>query len=80
MPRFFFHHLNGAVTRDGVGLELADMAAVRHEAVRVLAEALGKDPASFWPVGTRQMTVADDEDLTLFTLDVTATFAPAYQP
>ena len=79
MPRFFFHHRNGSADRDHVGVELADIAAVQCEAVRMLGAALTAAPASFWPTASRQITVADAQDLTLFTLEVAATYSPAYQ-
>jgi len=48
MPRYFFHILDGTALTDETGVELADLAAARIEAVKLVAGVLkgGYCPAS----------------------------------
>jgi len=40
MPRYFFHILDGTALTDETGVELADLAAARIEAVKLVAGVL----------------------------------------
>jgi hypothetical protein len=56
MPRYFFHRKDTQITLDGNGTELADMQAVRKEAVMIFRDVLrgdfdfwsGSSPWSIW--------------------------------
>ena len=77
MSRFYFHTEDGRIQRDREGVELADLHAARFEAIRALGEILKERADEFWADGVLRMTVADDDGLTLFLVEVTATVAPA---
>jgi hypothetical protein len=77
MPRYFFHRADGECLRDGDGSELPSMHEARCEAVKVLAEYMRQDPCEFWETQSMSVTVADERGLTLFTVDVMSTAAPA---
>src|SRR4051794_1137484 len=49
MPRYFFHILDGTALTDETGVELADLAAARIEAVKLVAGVLrGGVLPGFW--------------------------------
>jgi hypothetical protein len=77
MSRFYFHAENGDLHRDEDGLELRTLADARREAARVLGELLNERPDAIWADGGLRLTVTDDQNLTLFALEVAATLAPA---
>lgn len=61
MPRYFFHTEDGQLIRDEHGEELADMPAVRAEAVTVLGEILRYRGETFWETGDFSVIVTDDQ-------------------
>jgi hypothetical protein len=75
--RYFFHLENGGVFEDADGLDLPDLEAAKCAAVRLLAEVLCDRPARFWDTESCQVTCADERGLTLFTVQMIATLAPA---
>jgi hypothetical protein len=77
VPRYYFHTDNSHSLRDRDGVELADVEAARHEAVRALGEILKERVDEFWHDGTLRMCVADADGLTLFLVEVSATAAPS---
>lgn len=79
MPRFYFHSEDGRRFPDEVGTDLADVDAVRVEAVRVMADILKGNAEEFWNTRAWRLTVADENGLTLLMLDVSATLAPALE-
>jgi len=68
MPRYFFHVTNGRATLDAEETELADMDAVRAEAVRTAGEILSSEDARLFCTHDWQMTVADERGKTVFSL------------
>jgi hypothetical protein len=69
MPRYFFHVMDGQVTIDGEGTELAGPDEVRREAVRAAGEILANGEASSISDGhSWHMTVADEAGKTVLTL------------
>ena len=74
MPRFYFH-VDGPP--DDLGVDLADLAAAKCEAVRYAGRLLCDQATEFWDTGDFMMTVTDETGLTLFTLRFNATEAPA---
>ncbi len=77
MSRFYFHTEDGVAHRDDEGVELRTLADARREAVRVLGEMLKEQPDTFWTDGGLKLTVADEDDLLLFALEVSATVSAA---
>jgi len=80
VPRFYFHTDDGQALRDEDGAELPSVGDARREAARVLGEMLKEQPDAFWADGGLTLTVTDARGLALFTLDVSATVAPAAGP
>ena len=76
MPRFFFD-----VARNGsphpFGLEVRDLEAARHIALKTACGIVQERTSDFWANGGEwQMTVSDERGMTLFTLTFLATQAP----
>jgi hypothetical protein len=65
--------MDGRALVDTDGTELADMAAVRAEAVRTAGEILADEDPSRFSEHDWQMTVADDKGKTVFLLYFKAT-------
>ena len=79
MPRYHFNLSDGFTDVDVDGYELADLAAARTAAVLSLGRVLIDGPDDFWNDREWVLAVTDDAALTLFTLRVFATEAPALQ-
>ena len=77
MPLYYFHIDDGVRTDDKFGVELPDLRSVRKEAAVLTAELLRDRPDRFWEAQAWRMTVADDEGLILFTIELDGTMAPA---
>jgi hypothetical protein len=77
MPRYFFHVEDSRVDRDGEGMELADLAKAKCEAVEYAGKLICEHASEFWNHDGWRMTVADDTGLTLFELHLFGTEAPA---
>jgi hypothetical protein len=77
MPKFFFHTEDGRCFSDEDGTDLPDLDAAKAEALRLIGEVAREDGAEFWTTGELRLTVADQRNLTLFALDVSAIMAPA---
>ena len=77
MPRFYFHTEDGRRLLDREGVDLPDLDAARRQAVRALGEILKDRSDEFWADGALRMSVCDEDGLTLFILEATATTAPA---
>ena len=65
MSRYFFHVFNGKAMIDKVGLDIADMDAVRHEAVRTSGQILSSDGYT-WRGEAWSMVVVDAADTVVF--------------
>lgn len=77
MRRFFFHLEHVHVLKDHDGSEHADLAAAKLHAVKLMAEALLRDPHKFWEADVYRMTVSEADGLTLFTIEMFSNMAPA---
>lgn len=75
--RFHFKIQDGAEVPDSVGAELAGMNEARREAVRLMGELMRDNPDAVWGDEAWRMVVTDDADLTLFTIEVLTSYAPA---
>lgn len=79
MARYYFNLDDGTDYPDLDGTELPDLAAARQEALRfagALVSNLGED---FWLGQEWALRVADENDLTLFSLMLVGYDAPAVQ-
>jgi hypothetical protein len=74
MPSFFFH-VEGVP--DELGVVLPSLASARSEAARYAAKLLADAADGFWETGELTLVVTDEAKLTLFTLSISATDAPA---
>jgi len=61
MPQYFFHVFNGKAMIDRVGLDMADMDAVRLEAIRTSGQILSNDGYT-WRGQAWSMIVVDAAD------------------
>lgn len=77
MDRYHFNLKDGVFAADPVGQELPSVDAARNAAANVLAESLKGNPALLFETGHLSVIVTDDAGLTLFSVDVVATDAPA---
>jgi hypothetical protein len=73
MPRFFFHTADGHDEHDEVGTELQNLEAAKLEAARIMGDMLRLSPRMFWNDCQMSVTVADENDLTLFRITSFAT-------
>ena len=65
MALYFFHVMNGKADIDDVGIECADMDAVREEAIRSSGQMLSTGRQS-WTGDAWRMTVADADGTIVF--------------
>jgi hypothetical protein len=77
MPRYYFHVDDGHSTLDDEGTEFPGLKAARIAAVRLAGAILGERAEAFWDEEQWSLRVTDDAGLTLFSLEVVATQAPA---
>lgn len=72
MPRYFFHTSDGTRQYDDVGVELADDAAARHEAVRYSGSLLQDEPDIVQNEHGLRVNVVDEDGQVKFAIMVTA--------
>lgn len=77
MARYFFHTEGGEGFPDEHGVELADLNAARAMALKTMCEMASALKQELWRDGWLRVTVVDEAGLTLMTLDLAATSAPA---
>jgi hypothetical protein len=77
MRRYFFHTEDGRPFHDEEGTLLADDAAARVEAARVLGQLMNEQAATVWQDGEFRLTVTDERGVILFVLDIAALLSPA---
>lgn len=80
MPRYHFHMKDGTCLEDEGGTELPSLAAAKDTAVRVMTESLQGRPGLFWEEEAFSIVVTDDDRLSLFTVDMSVSYAPALSP
>lgn len=74
MPRYFFH-VEGHP--DDLGMELPTIARAKCEAVRYAGQLICDQAEDFWDAREFTLTVSDESGLTLFSLVLVGTEAPA---
>jgi hypothetical protein len=76
MAMHYFHFLNGTVALDAIGRELANLQAVRKEAIRAVRELLSVgDSEELWAGDPWKVWVTDEPDAkgrTILTVEVSA--------
>lgn len=72
MPRFFFHVINGEFMPDTTGIECADAAAVKDQAVRITGEMINDQGLQLWKTGHFDMYVCDEKQKTHLKLSFSA--------
>ena len=73
MARYFFNVVDGQIINDSEGSELADLAAVREEALRTTGELLrGGSHADLWSGEQWSMHVKDEAGADILTLRFSA--------
>lgn len=77
MSRYFFHFEHGSEVRDEEGEDFRAFDDAKRHAVQVIAESLWKSPDKFWNAKAYRVTVTDDHNLSLFTIEMIATFSPS---
>ena len=77
MPRFYFHTEDGRRFPDDEGTELANTAAAKDEATRILGEILKDDSEMLWATKDLRITVQDADHLTLFIIDTSVVESPS---
>jgi hypothetical protein len=77
MPKYFFHVQDGTASPDPDAIELKDLADAKCAAVKMAGRIICDSSKEFWSRSEWQMTVSDENDLTLFTLDFVGIEAPA---
>ena len=77
MPRFYFQVDASSPGREGV--ELEGIAQAKCEAVKLAGRIICDEAAEFWDSAEWSLTVSDDAGLTLCTIQIIGTEAPAIQ-
>ena len=77
MPRYYFHVEDGVSLPDREGIELPGLTEARRQAAILAGGVLSEGAGQFWDGQPWSIRVTDDTNLTLFTLDLSATSAPA---
>ncbi len=77
MPKFHFHLDD---KRDEQGLELADLAAAKCEALEFAARHICDAANAFWDREEWMLTVTDERGLTLMQLHIVGTQSAAVSP
>ena len=76
MRRYYFHTDS---RRDLNGVYLASMAAAKREALAVAGRMICDQAAAFWDAAEWCLTVSDQDNLTLFQLNIVGADAPVTQ-
>jgi len=77
MSRYYFNIEEAVLDEDKLGADLSDLDAVKQTAVQIMVESLWGRGGRFWDAPNWRLVVADETGLTLLTLELSATLAPA---
>lgn len=72
MQRYFFHVMDGRAVVDAIGIELPDLWAVRLHAIKLASTVLADLETGLLLGQPWQMTVADENSNTVFSLTFSA--------
>lgn len=73
MPRYHFNLEDPNLSVDHQGAELADAKAAKCHAITMVGERMCAAPHRFWEADIYRVTVADEHDVKLFTVEIVAT-------
>ena len=76
LPGFDFHLMHHVEVRDEAGVELDDLHAARRHAVKLIAEVLCNEPEQIWKSGVYRVTIANERDLLLLSVEMIAQSEP----
>ena len=79
MPVFYFDVEDGQPALPCEGYHLDNLVAAKCEAIQMAGRIMCDCPDDFWDRAELIVTVSDSSRLTMFTLHITATEAPAMQ-
>jgi len=79
MPRYHFNIDDGKSSPDSEGRELENLQVAKCEAIKLAGREICEVAGEFWDRSEWSMAVTNDQGLTLFTLLIVATEAPAIQ-
>lgn len=75
MPRFHFNvHGDQSLSE---GIDLPTIAEAKNQATRFVARLMSDNAAEFWEAGHLGLSVADENGLLLFSIEIVGTDAPA---
>ena len=77
MQRYYFHIEDGASAPDTEGIELENFTRAKCEAVKMAGRVICAAADEFWDRAEWSLTVADETGLTVCTLHILGTEAPA---
>ena len=77
MPHYHFHIDQPRFLPDIEGRPLPDVAEAKSAAIEHISQTLGSDPETFWSEESHSVRVTDENNLTLFLIDLTTTKAVA---
>ncbi|MFL6762449.1 MAG: DUF6894 family protein [Sphingomicrobium sp.] len=80
MARYYFNIDDGAGIEDTVGMELSSLAEAKCEAVSYAGRLICDHAGRFWNSGDWNMTVTNENGLSLFSLQLVGTESPAIRP
>ncbi len=73
---FYFHTADGGRERDREGVDLADPASARREAIKYAGAVMADQPDVLWDGRDFRVEVTDEKDLLLYTIIMLAVDAP----
>ena len=76
MPRFYFNSADGGCDRDDEGVELADAAGARSEAIRYAGAVMRDNPDVIWDGHDFRVEVLDEDRRLVSTVVTLAVDAP----
>lgn len=77
MPKYIFTLAADHEEWSGEVQDLPDVQAAKCVAIRMIAETLCNHPQAFWEEDPHQVTVSDENMLTLFIVNIATTTSPA---
>ena len=77
LPRYYFNIDDGSGIEDKVRMDLPSLAEAKCEAVSYAGRLICDHAGKFWNSGDWTMTVTNENGLSLFTLQLVGTEAPA---
>ena len=77
MPQYFFHIDNGSVAHDDEGTVFKDLATAKCQGMKLVGQTMCDASETFWDQQEWSLTVTNEAGLSLFSVHVLGTEAPA---